>query len=70
MPAVRFAAFVLLAFVLVGCKGQENRSAPIPPVNTHAASTSWGKPDAGGVPGVDYATVYWYTWNDRRCSRR
>jgi hypothetical protein len=44
---------------------QENRSEPIPNVNTHSASTSWGKPEAGGAPGVDYATVYWYTWNEK-----
>jgi hypothetical protein len=65
MPGVRSVAFVLLVFTFAGCKPQENRPAPIPSVNTHSASTGWGKPEAGNVPGVDYATVYWYTWNGK-----
>jgi hypothetical protein len=66
--AVRLAMFAALCSLFVACSKQpENRLAPIPDVNAHASDTGWGNPeiDKGGIPGIDYARIQWYTWNDR-----
>ena len=65
--AQRIVAVAALCSLLAACgKQPENRSAPIPDVNANASQTGWGNPEAGkGVPGIDYARIHWYTWNDR-----
>ena len=69
MATSRFQWFARYAvvFAFAGCKPHEPPPSTPSSPNIHGSETWLGGPQEKekGVPGIDYARISWWTWNDR-----